>query len=386
MKYDFYSLYPPADIRLPFIHTTHTHTTDAPEDVCFGVAEMKFKVLPEITELLSKAAANGFLGYIDITDEFYETVKAWHKARHNWEVQREWFRPVSGVVPSIGAAIRAFTNPGDGVIVQLPIYPPFISQVERNGRKVVENRLILKEGHWEIDFNRLEADAARPDVTAIVLCSPHNPTGRVWTREELTQIADIAKRNHLFVICDEIHSDLIMPGYTHTVFSQAANGVRHVVLNAPSKTFSIPGLSCALAFVPDEDDRKLLFPSMHREMGGYHNIMGILACGAGYRWGGAWLDECCSVIAENDRILRSALAEYFPEVQMARAEGTYLRWADFSCLGKTPKELEELFNKAHFYAEPGQEFDPQLPAFIRINIACPGQYITPAVCRLHDAL
>ena len=385
MRYDFETLAPAAEHGIPWLHTTHTHTAAHPEYVNFGVAEMKFALLPEIAETLAQLGQAGTLGYVDPTPAFRDAVAAWQKSRHDWDIQADWYRLLFGVVPCIGAAIRAFTRPGEGVIVQTPAYPPFFSAVRDNGRRLAENRLILRGNRWEMDFDGLEALAAQPDTTAMLLCSPHNPTGRVWSPDELSRVADICRRHGVYVISDEIHSDIIMPGHTHTVFSKAAKGARHTVLNAPSKTFSIPGMTCAFSFTPDAADRAVLHRVMARDMGGYTNAPGIAVCAAAYTHGAAWLDECCAVIAHNTDLLRDALTAYLPEVRLYDAEGTYLRWADFSALGLDRKALEAAFERAHVHAFAGSGFELRESLCVRLNVACPSRFIEPAVRRLAEA-
>ncbi len=385
MPYDFETLYPAADAGAPFLHTTHTHTAEHPEYVNFGVAEMKFRPLPAVAEALAQVGEAGTLGYVNPTAAFHEAVAAWQKTRHDWDIEKDWYRLLFGVVPGIGAAIRAFTREGDGVIVQTPAYPPFFSAVRDNGRRLLENPLVLRGNRWEMDYDGLEQSAAQPGTKALLLCSPHNPTGRVWTAAELTRAADICRRYGLYVISDEIHNDLILPGYTHTVFSRVAAGLRHTVLTAPSKTFNIPGLTCAFAFTPDDADRELLHRVIARDMGGYTNAPAIAACGAAYSQGAEWLDQCCAVIAHNTALLKDALAAYLPGVRLYDAEGTYLRWADFSVLGPDRKALNALFRRAHFHAFEGSAFDTHENLCVRINVACPSRFIEPAVRRVAEA-
>ncbi|MDD6877315.1 MAG: aminotransferase class I/II-fold pyridoxal phosphate-dependent enzyme [Clostridiaceae bacterium] len=385
MHYDFETLTPPVGKNLPFVRTTHTHTPEHPEAVNLGVAEMKFPLLPAIADVLRDAASLGALGYVTPTPEFDRAVVAWQKARHDWDLDPAWYTLVYGVVPAIGFALRTFTKEGDGVIVQLPIYTPFLVTVRKNNRRLVENRLVANGNRWEINFDELERQAADPHTTAMILCSPHNPTGRVWTPDELSRIADICRRNGVYVISDEIHADLILPGYTHTMFSKIAGGARHTLLTAPSKTFSIPGLTCAFSITPDPDDRRSLAETIDRDMGGYTNVPGILACGAGYTHGGEWLDECCEVLARNTEILARALKTYIPDAKLYDAQGTYLRWVDFSCFGLDPKGLEALFARAHFPTHAGAMYDTRENRCARINVACPSRYIEPAVERLARA-
>ena len=386
MTYDFETLWPSPENASPYLHTTHTHTAAHPEYVNLGVAEMKFRPLPAIAEALAQVGTSGTLGYVDPTDAFHAAVAAWQKSRHDWDIEKDWYRLLFGVVPGIGAAIRAFTREGDGVIVQTPAYPPFFSAVRGNNRRLLENPLVLNGNRWEMDLDGLEKLAAQPGTKALLLCSPHNPTGRVWTAEELSRAADICRRYGLYVISDEIHNDLIMPGYTHTVFSRVAEGLRHTVLAAPSKTFNIPGLTCAFAFTPDKADRETLHRVMARDMGGYTNAPAIAVCGTAYTRGAEWLDQCCAVIAQNDALLRQALAKYLPQVRLYDAEGTYLRWADFSALGYDRAALTERFERAHFHAFSGKIFDTRKNLCARINIACPGRFLEPAVRRLVEAL
>ena len=386
MQYDFETLNPQAGKTPPFIRTTHTHTAEHPEYLNFGVAEMKFALLPEIAEAVSQAARAGTLGYVEPGGDFHEAVAGWQRTQHDWSVERSWYRLLYGVVPGIGMALRAFTQPGDGVIVQTPIYPPFLSTVRLNGRRLVENRLVLRGNQWEMDLEELERQAADPRTTALILCSPHNPTGRVWTREELERLAAICRTHGVYVISDEIHADLTLPGVRHIVFSRAAGGARHTVLCAPSKTFSIPGMACAFCFTPDDADRGALNAVAERDMGEYNNALGILACGTAYRCGARWLAECREVIAGNDRLLREAVRKYLPSVRVYDAQGTYLRWMDLSALRLDRPALEALFERAHVGAQAGADFDLRENGCIRFNLACPARFIEPAVRRLAENL
>ena len=361
---------------------------DLPQDVVpLSVADMEFKVAPPILDALRDYVSDGVMGYTGPTDEFYDACLGWQRRRHGWDPEREWVVLSPGVVPAFYNAVNAFTDPGDGVIVQSPVYYPFFLSIERNGRVVADNQLVLRDGRYQMDFDGLERLASDPRNKLMLLCSPHNPVGRVWTPEELRQVLDICIRHDVMLVSDEIHNDLIMPGHEHTTLLKVATEAEHdhvVVCTAPSKTFSLAGCQCSLIYVPDEDRRKEFVDQFDKgAIGGMLNTFAYPAATAAYNLCEDWLDELIQVVWANAQLVTRRLEAELPGVRVLPLEGTYLLWADFRAWGLTPDELEELMTKeALLYLDEGKLFGATGEGFERFNLACPTHVLDAAIDRL----
>ena len=355
----------------------------SPDIVPLSVADMEFASPPAIIAALEDTARSGLWGYTGWGDRYFNALRGWMASRHGWEVQRDWVVRVNGVVQGLNAAVRALTKPGDGIVIQPPVYPPFFRAVRDNGRTLVENPLRLKNGRYEMDFDSLADQLARPEVTAFILCSPHNPVGRVWTEEELRRLGGLCLKNHVLVISDEIHCDLVQPPFRHIPFASlgAEYAQNAVIGTACSKTFSLAGLCCANMLVPDPDKKAALEKEVERSGCGTYSIFGVRALEAGYEQCAPWLDELIAYIGENFRYLRAFMAAHFPAVHTAPLEGTYLAWLDLRPLGLEPKEQARfLEDEALLYLSHGAPFGA--PGFERVNLACPRSVLSAALERL----
>ena len=359
----------------------------SPEIVPLSVADMEFASPPAIIAALEDTARSGLWGYTGWGDRYFNALHGWFAARHGWEVQREWVVRVNGVVQGLNAAVRALTEPGDGIVIQPPVYPPFFRAVRDNGRALVENPLKLENGRYGMDFDDLEEKLARPEVTAFILCSPHNPVGRVWTQEELRRVGDLCLKHRVLVISDEIHCDLIQPPFRHVPFASLGEEYAQnaVIGTACSKTFSLAGLCCANMLVPDPRKKAALEAEVSRSGCSTYTTFGTRALEAGYEQCGPWLDELIAYVGENYRYLRDFMAQHFPDVFIAPLEGTYLAWADLSSLGTDAKERARfLEEEALLYLSHGTPFGA--PGFERFNLACPRAVLAAALDRLPAAV
>lgn len=351
------------------------------------VADMDFAAPPAVTEALIERARHPVYGYTAYPDGAFEALERWLAARHGWNVAREHIHFCPGVVPTLYAAVQAFTRPGDNVIVQPPVYPPFFSAIRDTGRRVVENPLVERDGRWTMDFDQLEGCAARAGSKLLLLCSPHNPVGRVWTHEELDRLLDIARRHELVVLADEIHADLTYPGVRHTPLATLArSGDRVLTTVAPSKTFNIPGLGLS-ALIADEAERE----PVARAFGQLHvsasNPFSLAALEAAYRDGGPWLDALMAYLETTRDEVIDVLAHRLPLVHAYAPEGTYLMWLDCRPLGLDDAALRDFFiREAGLGLNPGTTFGTGGSGHMRLNLASPRAVIRDALERLEQAV
>lgn len=360
---------------------------DVPEDIVpFSVADMEFRPAPEIVEGLKKYLDGAILGYTEATDAYYDAVIQFMEKHHGFSPKREWIVESPGIVPALVKMVAAFTKPEDSVLILRPVYYPFTRAVEQNGRNLVVSELVVKQNRYEIDFEDLERKASRPEVTLMIFCSPHNPVGRVWTKEELLRVCDICYRNQVFLISDEIHFDLIMPGYTHISMAALEEKYRNncVICTAPTKTFNIAGLQVSNLIIPKEEYRDKM-----NSAGGYEtlNAISYKACELAYREGDAWLEELIAYLDRNRRLVEEFLAEKLPMIKVFPLEGTYLMWLDFSALGMEAEELERFMQEeALWFTDEGYIFGESGRGFERLVIACPGWVLQDALVRLERAV
>ncbi|MBQ7151857.1 MAG: pyridoxal phosphate-dependent aminotransferase [Synergistaceae bacterium] len=353
----------------------------------FSVADMEFVTAPEIIQAIKHELDSSIMGYANATQEYYQSVCNWIKTRHGWEAKPEWILPSHGIVDAFFAAVRAYSKPGDGVILNTPVYYPMYSAINLQGRRLVENPLINKGNRYEIDFEDLEQKAKDPGTTLLILCSPHNPCGRVWTREELTRVGEICLKNNVLVISDEIHFDLLMPGHKHTIFASISDEFadNSIVCTAPSKTFNIAGLQTSNIFIPNENLReKFLRELQLSNPNPKCNVLGYVAGQAAYENCSGWLDEALKIIDTNRKIISDFIArEFDKKIKVYDLEGTYLLWMDFNGLGLGFKELEKKNRReAKLFFDEGYLFGKAGEGYERWNIACPTKYIQAALERL----
>ena len=373
----------PARIGMEAEKWDHMKPGLSPDIVPLSVADMELTSPPAIIAALEETARSGLWGYTGWGDRYFNALHGWMASRHGWEIQREWVVQVNGVVQGLNAAVRALTKPGDGVVIQPPVYPPFFKAVKGNGRTLVESPLRRENDRYEMDFADLEEKLARPGVTALILCSPHNPVGRVWTEAELRRLGDLCLKHGVLVISDEIHCDLVQHQFRHIPFASLGEEYAQnaVIGSACSKTFSLAGLCCANMLVPDPAKKAALEQEVERSGCGTYGTFGVRALEAGYEQCGPWLDELIDYVGENHRYLRDFLAEHFPAAVVSPLEGTYLAWVDLRSLGlDAPALARFLENEALLYLSHGVPFGA--PGFERVNLACPRAVLAAALDRL----
>lgn len=351
--------------------------------VAMSVADMEFGVAPCVREAVVRAAEHGVYGYTDPNERYFAAVKRWMALRHGWDVRAEDVTCIHGVVPAIAVCVRAFTQPGDGVIIQLPVYPPFRQMIESNGRRVLNNALINENGRYRMDYEDLERKAADPRARLMVLCSPHNPVGRVWTREELARVHEICKRHGVTVASDEIHFDLVAGG-AHTVYANVDPDA--IVLTAPSKTFNVPGLQLANAIIRNVARRNAFREELTACGGSNISYFGYAATCAAYEGGEEWLDALLDYLRGNEALVRDFMARRFPQARISPMEGTYLLWLDYRALGVPDAEVNQFLRQdAGWIVNAGEMFGAEGRGFVRVNIALPRPELQKALDRLAAA-
>jgi cysteine-S-conjugate beta-lyase len=351
------------------------------------VADMDFPAPPEVMEAIRRRIGHPVFGYLREPDSYFEAAAAWISRRHGWTVRREWMVTSPGVLPGLSAAILAFTAPGDGVVIQPPVYYPFALRVKGNGRRVVENPLVLRDGTWQMDLDGLEA-VIDEGTRMLVLCSPHNPVGRVWEPETLSRLAEICAARNLLVVSDEIHNDLVMAGHRHTPVAcvSEASAANTVTLVSATKTFNLAGLGGSLSIIPDEERRKAFEAQQWALFTGVGNAVAVAASEAAWRHGAPWLDALLRYIKGNDDLLKDFLAARLPSVRSFPLEGTYLALLDMGGLGLADAALKErLLRDARVWMEEGVKFGRGGERMQRLNLACPRSVLSEALERMARA-
>ena len=361
-----------------------------PEDVLpLWVADMDFPTAPAVLERLHALAEHGIFGYTGVKDAYFSAVHNWYAQRFGWETQRRWLVTTPGVVFAIAIAIRAFTQKGDAILIQQPVYYPFANKVTENDRQLVVNPLILKNGRYEMDFADMERKIADNHVKMLLLCSPHNPVGRVWTKEELLRVGEICQKHGVLVVSDEIHADFTYAGHTHRVFASVKSEFADftITCTAPSKTFNLAGLQNSNIFIPNRQLRHAYKKELSACGCGGTNCMGMAACQAAYEAGADWLEQLKQYLAGNLAYIRQFLREKLPEIALIEPEGTYLVWLDLRKLGLTEQQQRQLIvQDAKLWLDTGTLFGQGGEGFERINIACPRATIEQAMQRLERAV
>jgi cystathionine beta-lyase len=350
---------------------------------------MDFPAPQPVLDALRKAVDHGIFGYSDTKEDYYRAVSGWFRDRFGWETKPEWLVKTPGVVFALAMAVRALTKPGDAVLIQPPVYYPFFSVVRDNDRKLVESPLVYENGRYSIDFTDFEEKITQNGVKLFILCSPHNPVGRVWTREELQKLGDICQRHGVFVVSDEIHCDFAFPEHPHTVFAAAAPALaeRSIVCTAPSKTFNLAGLQTSNIWISDETVRAAFLKEIDRSGYSQLNSLGLVACQAAYESGGEWLGQCRAYLRGSLDFLQDFLAQHIPEIRLVEPEGTYFAWLDCSRLGLGRKELNDLVaNRARLWLDAGHIFGGGADQFQRVVLACPRATLEQALTRLEQAI
>ena len=360
-----------------------------PKDVLpFWVADMDFRTAPCVIEELQKRVAHGIFGYTDPGADYRAAVWNWMREQHGWTPAEGSLTITPGVVFALGMAVQSFTAPGDAVLIQQPVYYPFSSIILGNDRQLVNSPLVLKDGHYEIDFVDFEQKITQHRVKLFLLCNPHNPAGRVYTRAELQKMALICYQHGVTIVSDEIHSDFVRDGHTHTVLASISKEIaQHVITcTAPSKTFNLAGLQISNIFIENEQLRKKFRATIDHAGYSQPNALGLFAAQAAYEKGLPWLTELRAYLEENYQRTKAFLAKELPKVTLIEPEGTYLLWLDFRAYGLTAKELDDIIvHEAGLWLDSGHIFGKDGEGFERLNIACPWSTLETGLQKLAAA-
>jgi len=353
------------------------------------VADMDFISPMSVVDALTARAQHSIYGYTAPTQDFYLSVVRWMQRRHDWEIAPEWICITPGVVPALNMLVRAFVSPGDRVLIQPPVYRPFYRAIENNNAEPALNPLIYEEGRYRMDIEDLEAKCRDPKVKMAILCNPHNPVGRVWTREELVQFVEICIDHGVLVVSDEIHGDLIYKGHIFTPFANATDSFSQnsIICTSPSKTFNLAGLQTSCVIIPNEDLRSSFKKVLQSNGLSGISTFGVVAAQAAYDHGEEWLMQLLEYIEDNLKYLEQYIAEHIPQLTVVRPEGTYLVWLDCRRLGLGKWELKQfMLEEAKVYLEEGFIFGPEGEGFERINIACPRAILVEALDRIRQTV
>lgn len=357
-----------------------------PDVLPMWVADMDFETPDFIRQAVIKRAQHPIYGYTFRPESYYQAIMNWFLKRHNWKVEKDWILFSPGVVPAVNFAVLALTNPGDEIIVQPPVYFPFFSAVQENNRQIVYNQLIRDGDQYQINFDQLEKQAQTARM--LILCNPHNPVGRSWTKEELTELGKICLKHNLLVISDEIHADLVLPGHKHQVFAEVSPelSANIITMHAASKTFNLAGLASSSVIISDlalREQYKSFISRLHIDMG---NLFGMVATQTAFEEGEQWLGQVLDYIFGNIVYATDFLADQLPKVKVIKPEATYMIWLDFSAFQMSDDELKSfLINEAKLGLNSGIDFGPGGEGFMRINVACPRLLLQQGLERLRDA-
>jgi len=353
------------------------------------IADMDFRLPEEIISDIQTAVAHGIFGYSESKESYFIPLHDWFQNHFNWDVKKEWLTKTPGVVYAIALAIKAFTKEGEAVIIQQPVYYPFSECINDNNRRLINNQLIYENGKYSINFEDFEQKIINEDVKLFLLCNPQNPTGRVFTKEELTRLGEICLKHNVIVLSDEIHCDFTYPGHPHTVFASISEEFANnsIICTSPSKTFNMAGMQTSNIFIPNKTIRDLFLHEF--DASGYSQLttLGLVACQSAYTNGYEWLNELKTYLKGNLDYVRTFINENLPEIKLVEPEGTYLIWLDCSELGVSYKELEKIIiDKAKLWLDGGIIFGKATSLFERINIACPRSVLVQALTNLEQAI
>lgn len=361
-----------------------------PADVLpFWVADMDFRTSSIVLDALEERARHGIFGYTEPREDYTESLALWMKKHHDLDIATEWVLKTPGVVFALAAAVRAYTREGDSVLLQLPVYYPMMEVILDNKRKLVSNDLVLVDGHYEIDFEDLEKKIVDNQVKLFLLCSPHNPVGRVWKREELQRMVDICLDHGVLLVSDEIHEDFVYPGHKHISLFNVDERVKEIGITCTSvsKTFNLAGLQISNILIPNRDLRHKFRKQI--DAAGYSqlNTFGVVATKVAYRYGEEWYKGVTKYIYENLKFLKDFVKDRIPQIRVIEPEGTYLVWLDFRGLSLSERELQDLIvNKAKLWLDDGYIFGKQGAGFQRINLATPRSVLKEALERIERVI
>ncbi|MFV0393610.1 MAG: MalY/PatB family protein, partial [Coprobacillaceae bacterium] len=353
------------------------------------VADMDFKAPQPVLDALIKRVEHGVFGYTTVSDDYRKAVMHWMKSRHDWEIQPEWIVPASGVVAALKIAVNAYTEEGDAIIIQKPVYYPFDASIEDNNRKVIENPMVFNGKGFSVDFEDFENKIIDNQVKVFILCNPYNPIGKVFTREELQKLGDICKKHNVLVISDEIHQDFVFGNRKHIPFYEVDPSFKEfsIICTAPSKTFNLAGLQDSNIIIANEKLREAF--STFANKAGFHspNPLALLACKVAYNECADWCDAMLAYVEENYKYMDNFFKTRMPQIKLVEPEGLYLAWVDFSALGMNHEELEDfMLNKAKLWLDEGYIFGMQGAGFERFNVATPRATLKEALERLEKAM
>ena len=354
-----------------------------------SVADMELKIAPSIIRGLKKHLDEAILGYTGTYENYYGAVMNWMKRRHNFQIDKEWIVTSSGVVSAIYDSVKAYTEVGEGVITFTPVYYPFYGAIKDNDRKLIECELINNDGYYEIDFEKFEELAKEKNNRLFILCSPHNPVGRVWKKEELERIGEIALKNNLIIISDEIHSDIIMPGEKHIILQTISDELAEITVTctAPTKSFNLAGIGISNIIIKNNKLRKEFSKEQGKSAAHVFAALGYKACELAYNESEEWFDQLVLLINKNQKIVNSFFEEKFIDIKAPLIQGTYLQWIDFRILGLRKEELKKFLNqKAKVFMSEGYTFGEGGDGFERMNLAAPTHIIEDALKRIYNAV
>ena len=360
----------------------------AADDLPLWVADMDFKTVPAAMDALVERVQHGVYGYTMATDGYYEAVQNWFATRHGWRPEREWFVKTPGVVFALAMAVTAFTQPGDAVVIQPPVYYPFRLMIQDNGRKMATSPLAYENGRYAMDYEGFERTLKESGAKLFILCNPHNPVGRCWSEGELRRIGEICLRHHVLVVADEIHADFARKGFRHVPYASLGEEFANnaVICTAPSKTFNLAGLQLSNIFIPNPDLRAAFKRTLGRTGYDEPSVFGVTATQACYEHGAEWLDQLKEVLDVNLGVLEAAVGR-MEGVRLVPLESTYLPWLDCSGLGLDDEGIKRLVEQdAKLWLDLGTMFGPEGSGFVRMNLASPTSMVEDACARLESAV
>ena len=365
---------------------THSLKWDVKEDeLPMWVADMDFKTAPAIIDALNKRVEHGVFGYSIIPDEWNDAYIKWWQERHSFRIEKDWLIFSTGVVPILSSVVRKLTTPGENVLIMTPVYNIFFNSIVNNGRNVLECPLSYKDGEYSIDFEAMENAMAQPQTTMMIFCNPHNPVGKIWDRETLAKVGELAKKHHVIVVSDEIHCDITDPDKGYIPFASASDTCREISITcvAPTKAFNMAGLQTAAAIVPDPFLRHKVNRGLNTDEVAEPNAFAIWAAIAAFNEGGEWLDALREYIYENKLIVETYIKDQVPQVKLVKSEATYLLWLDCSAICSDSEKLADFIReKTGLYLSDGVQYGKTGEKFLRLNIACPKSRLMDGLLRL----
>lgn len=362
---------------------------DDPRIIPMWVADMDFETLPEISQALEKRAQHAIYGYAAPTDDYYQSVIGWMKRRHHFDIEKDWIVTTPGVVTALKLAVRSFTNENDSIMVLKPVYYPFDASIHLNHRHVVECPLIFEDNQYRCDYDLFEKKIVENNVKMFILCNPHNPIGKVWTKEELYQLGMICKKHQVLVVSDEIHMDFVYQGHQHTPFYTVDESFKEfsIICTAPSKTFNLAALQTSNIIIANEKLKEAFVAEKNCVGVNDPNIFGLDACQAAYTYGDQWVDELVEYLQGNIDYMKNFFETRLPQIKVVDPQGLYLVWVDMRALKMSNEELEDfMLNKAYLWLDEGYIFGTGGDGFERFNIACPRSTLKRALEQLEEAI